>query len=194
VEQSGEYRMRAGREAVWQALNDPQVLAQCIEGCEAMTGTSDDGFEARVKARVGPVSATFTAVLKLTDIVEPESYTINANVKGGAAGFGKGAARVALAEDGAETVLRYEIKATVGGKLAQIGSRLIDGAARKMADDFFSSFRLMVDPQAAERDAAAAAAAASAPGEPAAAVRDRGPLVIWVIVFAALIVAAILVI
>ena len=143
MEQTGEYRIRAALDAVWTGLNDPDVLARCIDGCQAMEKISDERFETAVKAKIGPVSATFQAVLELTDVNPPTAYTINANVQGGAAGFGKGTAQVSLAEDAAQpgaTLLTYQVKANVGGKLAQVGSRLIDGAAKKMADDFFAAF------------------------------------------------------
>jgi carbon monoxide dehydrogenase subunit G len=140
VEQTGEYRVAAARERVWAALNDPAVLARCIEGCQSMQRVGDDRFDAAVKARVGPVSALFNAELRLEDAVPPIAYTLNAQVKGGAAGFARGSARVELEDAGETTVLRYTLNANIGGKLAQIGSRLIDAAARKMADDFFSAF------------------------------------------------------
>jgi carbon monoxide dehydrogenase subunit G len=143
VEQTGEYRIRAGLDVVWQGLNDPEILARCIDGCLAMEKVREDRFDTTVKARFGPVSATFQAVLELSDVSAPTEYTINANVKGGAAGFARGSAKVELArdeDDAGATVLRYAVKANVGGKLAQVGSRLIDGATRKIADDFFSSF------------------------------------------------------
>lgn len=141
MEQTGEYRIGVSRDLVWAKLNDPQVLARCIEGCESMEQRAEDRFDARVKAKVGPVRATFTCEISLADIVPPHSYTLNANVKGGPAGFARGAARVNLTEDGDGTRLAYQVTAQIGGKLAQVGSRLIDGAARKMADDFFSAFR-----------------------------------------------------
>ena len=140
MDQSGEYRIPAGRAEVWRALNDPNTLKRCIDGCQSMEMRSDGGFDALVKARVGPVRAVFNAALDLTDINPPESYTINIAVKGGPAGFARGSAAVALAPEGEETMLRYTARANIGGKLAQIGSRLIDGAARKMADDFFKAF------------------------------------------------------
>lgn len=140
MEQTGEYRIAADREVVWAALNDPDVLARCIDGCQSMEQTADDRFDARVKAKVGPVRATFDAQLTLQDIVPPESYTIAASVKGGPAGFARGSADVKLTEDDGGTLLQYAVHASVGGKLAQVGSRLIDGAARKMADDFFAAF------------------------------------------------------
>jgi carbon monoxide dehydrogenase subunit G len=146
LEQSGEYLITASRDVVWQALNDPSVLQQCIAGCLSMDKVSDAQFDSKVKAKIGPVSATFTAQLMLSEMVPPTSYTITANVKGGPAGFGKGVAKVSLADgDIAEsTHLSYAVDASVGGKLAQIGSRLLDAAARKMADDFFSAFGELV--------------------------------------------------
>lgn len=130
----------APRDAVWAALNDPEVLKRCIDGCQSMEQTSATNFAAEVKAKFGPVSALFKADLQLADLDPPNSYTINASAKGGAAGFAKGAAYVTLSDAEAGTLLSYTVNATVGGKLAQIGSRLIDGAARKMADDFFTRF------------------------------------------------------
>lgn len=141
MQMSGEYKIAAPRQAVWDALNDPEVLKACIPGCEELERTSDSGFAAKVKAKVGPVSAKFAGAVTLSDINAPESYTISGEGKGGAAGFAKGGAKVKLDEDGADaTTLHYEVDAKVGGKLAQIGARLIDGTAKKMADEFFGSF------------------------------------------------------
>ena len=187
MQQSGEYRIGAPREVVWRALNDPDVLAKCIDGCLAMTKTADDAFEATVKAKVGPVSATFKADLKLTDIDAPSAYTLNASVKGGAAGFGKGVARVRLAEDGAVTVLRYEVEGNVGGKLAQVGQRLIDGAARKMADDFFGSFGQAIAPGETQKVVAPQVAAGVAEER-----ETSGRWIIWIVVFVVLIAAILL--
>ncbi|HEY5681193.1 MAG TPA: carbon monoxide dehydrogenase subunit G [Pseudomonadales bacterium] len=162
MEQFGEYRISAARAMVWEGLNDPDVLGRCIQGCLSMERTSDEQFDASVKAKVGPVSATFQAQLMLSEIDAPSSYTLTANVKGGAAGFGKGTAKVSLLEDGASTLLRYQVSANVGGKLAQVGSRLIDAAARKMADDFFAEFGREVG--GAEPEALAAVAEAPVAG------------------------------
>lgn len=140
MEQAGEYQIAASRDVVWAALNDPEVLKRCIDGCQSMEQTSETTFATAVKAKIGPVSALFKADLELQDINPPTSYTIQANAKGGAAGFGKGTAGVALEDANGGTLLTYTVNANVGGKLAQIGSRLIDGAARKMADDFFARF------------------------------------------------------
>ena len=182
LEQSGEYRIAAHRQDVWDGLNDPEVLARCIAGCQSMSKTGDDAYTASVKAKIGPVSATFAADLELTDIDAPQSYVINAGVKGGPAGFGKGSARVELEQVGAETLLRYEASASVGGKLAQIGSRLIDSAARKMADDFFAAFK----------DEMAGMEAAAPPASPAQQ-QVGGQWKVWVVVFAVLAVALVLV-
>ncbi len=141
---SGEHRIEAPRDKVWAALNDPDVLKQAIPGCEQIEKTSDTEFTATVKAKVGPVSARFSGVVRLSDLDPPNGYTISGEGKGGAAGFAKGGAKVRLEEDGAATVLHYEVDAQVGGKLAQIGSRLIDGTARKLAGEFFTNFATVV--------------------------------------------------
>lgn len=146
MQQTGEYRIGAAADAVWDALNDPEILSQCIEGCQSMTRTGDDAFAAVVKARIGPLSATFNADIKLADLNPPTSYTLEGSVKGGAAGFGKGTAKVTLTPDGDVTVLSYVVEGNVGGKLAQVGQRLIDAGARKMADDFFAKFSELVAP------------------------------------------------
>ena len=146
MEMSGEYRIPASRETVWQALNDPDVLRACIPGCQELERTSDTGFAATVKAKVGPVSATFKGEVEIGDIDPPAGYRIQGEGKGGVAGFAKGGANVRLAEDGGETILTYDADAKVGGKLAQIGSRLIAGTARKLADQFFGNFAEHVAP------------------------------------------------
>jgi carbon monoxide dehydrogenase subunit G len=157
---SGEYRIPAPREAVWDALNDPEILKQCIPGCEEMVRNGENGFDAKVVAKVGPVRAKFGGTVELSNIDPPNGYTISGQGQGGAAGFAKGGATVKLAEDGEDTVLSYTVDASVGGKLAQIGSRLIDATAKKMADDFFSRLAGIVGgPAAAEAPLPEAAAA-----------------------------------
>ncbi|MEM1398502.1 MAG: SRPBCC domain-containing protein [Pseudomonadota bacterium] len=141
MDMTGEYRIEAPRERVWEGLNDPEVLKQCIPGCEEIIQKSETELSAKVTAKVGPVKAKFSGDVTLSDVVPPESYTISGEGKGGPAGFAKGGAKVKLAEDGADaTLLSYEVDAQVGGKLAQIGARLINGTAKKMADDFFGKF------------------------------------------------------
>ena len=126
MQMTGEYRIVASREAVWAALNDPAVLRRCIPGCEELEKTSDTGFTAKVKAKVGPVSARFSGAVTLSELNPPESYRISGEGKGGAAGFAKGGATVTLSEDDKETLLRYDVDAQVGGKLAQVGARLVE--------------------------------------------------------------------
>jgi carbon monoxide dehydrogenase subunit G len=158
MEMTGEFRIPAPRERVWQALNDPEVLKQAIPGCQTIEKVSDTEFTAKVRAKVGPVSATFGGKVNLTDLDPPKGYTISGEGSGGVAGFAKGSAKVNLDEDSGEaTVLRYEVQAHVGGKLAQIGSRLIDATSRKMAEDFFTRFAGVVSPPATENGEAATA-------------------------------------
>jgi uncharacterized protein len=140
MEMSGEYRIPAPREAVWRALNDAAILKECIPGCQSLDKTSDTTMTAKVQAKVGPVKATFTGDVTLSNIDPPSGYTISGEGKGGVAGFAKGGADVALEEAGDDTILRYTAKAQVGGKLAQIGARLIDATAKQLADEFFSNF------------------------------------------------------
>lgn len=139
----GERIIPAPVAATWAALNDPEVLKACIAGCESLERTADDAYVAVVAVKVGPVSARFRGNLKMTNIDAPNRYTINFDGQGGVAGFGKGSADVALlpeGPDGARTRLGYDAKAQVGGKLAQVGARLIDAAAGKIAEDFFKAF------------------------------------------------------
>ena len=153
MDMSGSYRITAPREKVWAALNDPEILKQCIPGCEEIEKHSDTELTAKVVAKVGPVKAKFTGKVTLSDIDPPNGYTITGEGSGGAAGFGKGGAAVKLNPDGHDaTLLEYTAHAQVGGKLAQIGSRLIDGTARKMADDFFAKFTQVVGQPQDEAD------------------------------------------
>lgn len=161
MDMTGEYRIAASRDKVWAALNDPNILKAALPGCEAFERQADDSFAATVVAKVGPVKAKFNGNVTLSDIKAPEGYTISGEGKGGAAGFAKGGAEVKLAEDGpGATILTYTAKADVGGKLAQLGSRLIDGTAKKMADEFFDNFRNQLAPPAAAELPVEVAAAA----------------------------------
>lgn len=137
---SGEFRIPAPRRRVWEALNDLEVLKKCIPGCESMEKRSETEFDAIMKAKIGPVKARFNSSIGLSNLDPPNGYTISGQGKGGPAGFGKGSADVSLEEDGDETLLRYVADLQVGGKLAQIGSRLVGGSARKIANDFFTNF------------------------------------------------------
>ena len=154
MDMTGERRIPAPRQRVWEGLNDPEILKQAIPGCQEIEKVSDTEFTAKVRAKVGPVSANFAGKVTLSDLDPPAGYTISGEGTGGVAGFAKGGAKVTLDEDGGETVLRFEVQAQVGGKLAQIGSRLIDGTARKMADDFFNRFAAAVNPEKASGTAA----------------------------------------
>ncbi|MCI5111400.1 MAG: carbon monoxide dehydrogenase subunit G [Marivita sp.] len=141
-------------EEVWAAILDPEVLKQCVPGCTEMSGSAEEGFEATVVQKVGPVKATFQGTVVLSDMVPGESLTLTGEGKGGAAGFAKGGADVKLKAVEGGTELHYDVEAKVGGKLAQLGSRIIDGFAKKMADQFFTNFQSVVEgPQDAEGDA-----------------------------------------
>ncbi len=144
MDMTGQQTILASRDKVWAALNDPETLRQSIPGCQSLEKRTDSEFIATVVAKLGPVKANFSGKVTLSDIDPPNGYTIQGEGQGGAAGFAKGGAKVALQDDPAGTLLRYEVHAAVGGKLAQIGSRLIDASARKMADDFFSRFNQLV--------------------------------------------------
>lgn len=137
---TGTYDIPAPQDAVWAALNDPEVLAACIPGCESLEADGDSAFNAVVAAKVGPVRAKFKGAVTLSDMDPPNAYRISGEGQGGAAGFAKGGADVRLEEIPDGTRLTYDVDATVGGKLAQIGQRLIDSTAKKMADDFFGAF------------------------------------------------------
>jgi carbon monoxide dehydrogenase subunit G len=156
--------MHAAPDAVWKALNDPTVLKECIPGCESLERVSDSEWRAIVAAKVGPVAARFNGTMKIVDPTPPTGYTLKFEGQGGAAGFANGEAKVSLApSDAGDTALSYTAKANVGGKLAQIGSRLIDGAAAKMADDFFARFAERVAPP---REVAAAIPASAIATQP----------------------------
>ena len=144
MEITGEYRIEASRQKVWDALNDPEILKQSIPGCEEIERISDTELAAKVVAKVGPVKAKFSGQVTISDLDPPNSYRISGEGKGGAAGFAKGGANISLKSDGEATILSYEVDATVGGKLAQLGARLIDGTAKKMAGDFFKNFAEVV--------------------------------------------------
>ena len=137
----GEERIEAPVQKVWEALNDPSMLKACIPGCQSLEKKSDNELAATVVLKIGPIKATFAGEVKLLNLNPPHSYTIAGEGKGGVAGFAKGGANVTLSEDGPDvTVLKYEAKADVGGKIAQLGSRLIQSTSKKLAGQFFSSF------------------------------------------------------
>ncbi len=140
MDMTGEQIIPRPQQAVWDAITDPQVLKACIPGCEAMDQLADNEYQVLMGAKVGPVSAKFKGRITLAEVQAPDSYLLVFEGQGGVAGFAKGQAQVRLAPDGETTRLTYAAKATIGGKLAQVGSRLVDGVARKMADAFFTAF------------------------------------------------------
>ncbi len=145
---TGEFHIPRPRAEVFEALNDPEVLGRCIPGCEQLERVSDTEYDAEVLAKVGPVKARFHTRIQVSNLDPPERYTLSGEGKGGAAGFAKGSADVVLEDDGnGGTVLRYTARVHPGGKLAQVGSRLVGGAARKLGADFFSRFAEALEPQ-----------------------------------------------
>ncbi len=154
MEMMGKEEIAAPREKVWEALNDPDVLRQCIPGCQELEKISDNEMTATVKVKVGPVSANFKGHVTLENIVAPKSYTIVGEGKGGIAGFAKGGADVKLEEEGDITILNYEVTAQVGGKLAQMGSRLIDSTSKKLASQFFANLNEVITGEKSEQETA----------------------------------------
>jgi uncharacterized protein len=144
MDMNGSQRIEASREAVYAGLNDVDILRQCIPGCETIEKTSETEMVAKVTLRIGPVKASFAGTVTLSDLDPPNGYTISGEGSGGMAGFAKGGAHVTLEPDGDATILNYTVKAEIGGKLAQMGSRLIDSTAKKLAGDFFSKFGAIV--------------------------------------------------
>ncbi len=140
MDMTGERRIPAPRERVWTALNDPEVLRSSIPGCESLEKLSDTEMKALVGVKIGPIAARFSGRVQLADLDPPRAYTISGDGQGGAAGFAKGGAKIALDEDEGATLLHYAVQAQVGGKLAQLGARLIDASAKQLADQFFDNF------------------------------------------------------
>ena len=169
MKMNGEFRVPTDRETVWRALNDPEVLKECLPGCREIEKTSETEMTATLVIKVGPVKATFAGGVTLSDIDPPSGYTLSGQGQGGAAGFASGEARVRLVEEDGATVVQYECDAKVGGKLAQIGSRLIDSTAKKLAKQFFDSLagKLGGGEDAEAGTEAAPEAAPAAPAEPA---------------------------
>lgn len=166
---SGEYKLPLPRQAVWEGLNDPDVLKRCIPGCEELIKSSDTEMSAKVALKIGPMSAKFSGKVTLSEIDPPKGYKIAGEGQGGVAGFGKGSAVVSLEEDGSNaTILRYTADSQVGGKIAQLGSRLIDATAKKLADEFFGKFAAAMAERAGPQGATAGSAdAAVQPNAPA---------------------------
>ena len=194
MELSGERVIPASVATTWAALNDPEVLKSCIAGCESLDRTGDNTMAAVVALKVGPVSARFKGNLALTNVDAPNGYTINFDGQGGVAGFGKGAADVALTAQGpAQTLLKYNARATVGGKMAQIGSRLIDATAAKITEDFFKAFEAHLQAGATPAPAVASAAAPAVVTvpTPSGSSGDTGMGKIWWLIGGVVVLAAI---
>ena len=187
MEMQGSRRLAISQQQAWDALNDPEVLKLCIPGCDKVEQTGDDQYAMSMAVRIGPVSARFNGKITLADVMPPNSYTLHFEGQGGAAGFGKGSARVALAPpaEGGGCELAYTAQAQVGGKIAQVGQRLVDGVAKSMAEDFFKRFDEEMQrryPQAYAADAALAPQieAAAAADQLAAAAKGGGiPMWVW---------------
>ncbi|MBS9477979.1 SRPBCC family protein [Ancylobacter radicis] len=143
---TGSQRIEAPREEVWRALNDAEILRQCIPGCQELVQTSPTEFTAKVVLKIGPVKAAFAGAVTLSDLEPPTAYRIYGEGQGGVAGFAKGGAKVWLIEEEGVTILNYEAQAKVGGKIAQLGARLIEGTSKKLAGEFFGAFALLVAP------------------------------------------------
>ena len=147
---TGEQLVALPQDATWQALNDTQVLKECVPGCESLEEIGENRFQVAILSKIGPVSARFKGVMTLEDVNAPQSYRIVFEGQGGVAGFAKGQATVTLTPEGNSTRLSYAVKAMVGGKIAQLGARLIDGVARKLADEFFKCFNSRFSKDGAE--------------------------------------------
>jgi carbon monoxide dehydrogenase subunit G len=188
MEMTGEYRIPAPRQRVWEALNDPAILKACIPGCRQLEKVSDTDFTAIVATKVGPVSATFRGSVNLSDLDPPNGYTLTGQGQGGAAGFARMGARVSLKQDSDDTLLAYAAQADIGGKLASVGSRLVQTVARKNADDFFSAFARHLGGTGVQEPGPAISpadvAAVPAAGQPAGWGLGLGaPVPAWLVVF-----------
>lgn len=150
MELHGEMMIGVPRTRVWEALNDPEILAACVDGCERLERSTPDTFTGALKVRIGPIRATFEGNLVFKDIDAPNGYTINGAGKGGASGFASGEARVALADIQGGTLLKYDVIANVGGKLAQVGGRLIESVTKKYVEGFFLKFKTLLEPEIAD--------------------------------------------
>lgn len=176
MKMTGEQRIAAPRERVWAALNDPEVLRQCIPGCQSLEKEADDKLKATVEIKIGPIGAKFNGAVTLSDLNPPESYTIAGQGSGGTVGSAKGGAKVRLAADGNETILSYEVDAEVGGRLAQLGGPIIDATAKQLAGKFFNKFGEVVTGAVPAKAAAKAAATATATGSATAPVSYAAPV------------------
>ncbi|MCZ2103206.1 MAG: carbon monoxide dehydrogenase subunit G, partial [Burkholderiales bacterium] len=195
MEMQGTRQLAVTQQQAWEALNDPQVLKACIPGCDSIESSGENAYAITMGIKIGPVSAKFKGNIQLADIVPPQSYTITFEGSGGPAGFGKGESKVTLTPKDSGCELGYTVNATVGGKIAQVGQRLIDGVAKSMAESFFKRFddemqRRYPAPVAAPDEAANAAAPTSAAPAPASASASKGGVPAWVWVLIVILVVA----
>ncbi len=193
MEMQGTRQLAVSAQKAWDALNDPQILKQCIPGCQKFELQSENVYLTAAAIKIGPVSAKFTGKVELTDIVAPKSYTLNFEAQGGVAGHGKGTSQVELVENEQGVELRYNVQSQVGGKLAQLGQRLIDGAAKSMADDFFKRFEKALTDQIAEQTPDQAASQDSAESPETSATTSGVPRWAWIAIAAAVAAVVILV-
>ncbi|NPC55521.1 CoxG family protein [Caenimonas soli] len=189
MEMQGNRALAVTQQQAWEALNNPEVLKASIPGCDKVESTGNNQYVVAVAVKVGPVAAKFAGKITLTDVNPPESYTLGFDGQGGAAGFGKGQAQVKLTPQGNGCELNYKVGAQVGGKIAQMGQRLVDGVAKSMAEDFFRRFDEEMQRRHPEAYAAAAVAAAPAAAEPATTGK---PIPVWLWVVGAVLVVALL--
>jgi uncharacterized protein len=192
MDMQGNRQLAITQQQAWDALNDPEVLKACIPGCDKVEPTGDNQYAIGMAVKIGPVSAKFAGKITLADIVAPESYSINFEGQGGAAGFGKGNSAVKLVPNAGGCELQYTVHASVGGKIAQLGQRLIDGVAKSMAEDFFKRFddaMQAAHPAAYAAQASAGGVAAVAPADAKAADKAGIPVWVWVGIAAVVVVA-----
>jgi hypothetical protein len=195
MQMQGNRQLTATAEQAWQALNDPHILKQCIPGCQSFELKSPDVYSVAAAIKVGPVSAKFSGTVTLSDIKPPHAYTLSFEVQGGVAGHGKGMSHVELVPNAEGVLLNYTVESQIGGKLAQLGQRLIDGAAKSMANDFFKRFEVVLEEQtaAAEGQSPTGTTADTKPNQDTDQANDlnSGSLPRWLIIAAAAAAAAI---
>lgn len=184
MEMTGQYEILAPRQVVWRALNDAAILKSCLRGCEQFERASETSFDVVFTTKVGPIKTTFSAAIALSDVRPPEAYTLSGEGKGGAAGFAKGSASVQLTESSGTTVLRYSVNASLKGKIGQMGSRIVDDAAKSMADEFFGRFAGIVSAQSPAAEPESPAAGPLMPG------RSRAGRMGWYLLAAGILAAA----
>lgn len=183
MEMQGQRQLGVTQQQAWEALNDPEMLKKCVPGCDKMELQQDGGYAVGMAVKIGPVSAKFSGKIALVDVNPPESYTLNFEGQGGVAGFGKGSSQVKLSPNEAGTLLDYSVNAQVGGKIAQLGQRLVDGAAKGMAEDFFSRFEAALIeryPQGEAVPPGGPAVPAQAPGQ-AQADKPGSSRTLWIV-------------